>query len=75
VDWRKVVPVKSSRIPDGWEYWTTETHGEGAAWSLAVKLKQRREQLRPGVFVRVRVVRAGGAHWILRREETKEIAA
>lgn len=69
--------MRSVKIPHGWEYWTTETQGDSAAWDLAVKLKQRREELRPDLFVRVRVVAAGKAHWILRREEprAKETAA
>lgn len=73
--------MKSSKIPEGWEYWTTETElsvsGEEAAWQMAVLLKTRREALRPDLFIRVRVIKAGGAHWILRREEprVKENAA
>lgn len=63
--------MKSPSIPPEWEYWTTEPGTQEAAWALAVKLKQRREALRPDLFTRVRVVRAGKAWWILRREEPR----
>ena len=63
---------KSVRIPDGWEYWTTELGWE-AAWSTAMRLKLRREKLRHDLFVRVRVVPSGQPNtwWILRREESR----
>lgn len=64
--------MRSAKIPDGWEYWTTEPLSEEAAWDMAVRLKTKREALRPSVFVRVRVVRAGRAWWILRKEEERE---
>lgn len=63
--------MRSAKVPAGWEYWTTD-RDEEAAWRTAVLLKEKREALRPDVRVRVRVVRAGGAHWVLRREETRE---
>jgi hypothetical protein len=63
------------RIPEGWEYCTSE-HDEDDAWALAVRLKARREELRPDLFVRVKVIRARGPHasgawWILRRDESR----
>jgi squalene cyclase len=63
--------MRSSKIPEGWEYWTTESGNDDAVWATAVTLKHRREELRPDLLVRVRVVRAGGVRWILRREEPR----
>lgn len=61
-----------AKIPEGWEFWTSDEDKE-AAWSTAVRLKQQRERLRPDVFVRVRVVWSGQGtvHWVLRREERR----
>jgi hypothetical protein len=54
---------------------------EDEAWRMAIDLKARREELRPDLFVRVKVIRghgrdARGSWWVLRRDEprVKEIA-
>lgn len=70
--WRKVLHMK---IPEGWTYCTSEV-SEDAAWDMAVQLKQRREELRPDLFVRVRVIPgfgrfAHGSWWILRKDEPR----
>lgn len=57
-----------SRIPDGWEYWTSELTSE-EAWRVAVEYKQTRERAENSAFVRVKVIPANGAYWILRRIE------
>jgi hypothetical protein len=62
------------RIPEGWEYCTSELD-EDAAWRMAIELKQEREKLRPDLFVRVKVVpgygRGRGSWWVLRKDEPK----
>lgn len=63
--------MRSAKIPPGWEFWASET-GNQAAWKKAVILKQEREHLRRDLMVRVRVVPAGGAHWILRKGEPRQ---
>lgn len=65
--------MRSKRVPEGWEFWTTE-RGFEEAWQLASEYKRMREGVRADVFVRVRVVTAPGGHWILRREEQREAA-
>ncbi len=62
--------MKTPKIPGGWSYWDSQT-GKEAAWRRAVELKGARERFRPDLRVRVRVIPAGGAHWILRKEEEK----
>lgn len=66
--------VRSPRIPPGWEYVTTD-RGADAAWRTAIAHKQRREHLRPDVFVRVKVVPSGdqGYCWVIKREEPREV--
>jgi hypothetical protein len=69
--------LKSPTVPDGWEFWTTgsdrKAKGYEESWSLARALKERREELRPDLFVRVSVVWAQHARawWVLRKEETR----
>ncbi len=62
------------KIPEGWVYCTTED-SEESAWGMAIRLKQRREELRPDLFVRVRVIpgfgRGRGSWWVLRRDEPR----
>lgn len=60
-----------AKIPDGWQYLTCERSADDA-WGLAIEYKRMREKARSDVFVRVRVVKAAGVHWILRREELRE---
>jgi hypothetical protein len=64
--------IKSSRIPEGWEFVTSD-QGWETAWSTAMRYKHERERLRPGLFVRVRVVPSGHLNtwWILKKEETR----
>ncbi len=65
----------SSRIPAGWEYWSSEL-SQDDAWRTAIAWKETRERVRGDVFVRVRVVQGpGDSWWILRREELRESAA
>ena len=63
------------KIPAGWTYCTSEMDEE-AAWALAIRLKQRREELRPDLFVRVRVIPGygygRGSWWVLRKDEQRE---
>lgn len=66
--------MRSARIPEGWEFWTSESDFDDA-WDLARELKETRERVRADVFVRVQVIAAEGVHWILRREELREVAA
>jgi hypothetical protein len=60
-----------SRIPDGWEYWTSEPDPD-AAWRVAIEYKQACERAQNGVFVRVTVIPgAPRSWWILRRIEER----
>lgn len=63
------------RIPEGWEFWTSE-ESSPEAWRVAVEWKQMYERVRADAFVRVRVepVRVGRdlSFWVLYRIETKE---
>lgn len=61
-----------SRIPDGWEYWTTEKTAE-EGWRVGVEYKQMRERVQNGTFVRIKVIPADGAYWILRRIEHRPL--
>jgi hypothetical protein len=50
---------------------------EEDAWAMAMQLKERRESLRPDLFIRVRVIRgygstARGSWWVLRKDEPRE---
>jgi hypothetical protein len=63
--------VKSSKIPDGWEYWCNGGRDWDQAWQHAFDLKSDRERLRPDLLCRVKVIGAAGEFWILRREETR----
>lgn len=73
--------LRSPSMPSGWEFWTVGERGKvkgfDSSWALAFALKERREVLRPDLFVRVSVVWPNnvGAWWILRREEPKGKAA
>jgi hypothetical protein len=67
--------MRSPKVPEGWEYWTSEPNEEDA-WRLAMAYKETHERVRSDVFVRLRVVPAKGTHWILRRiEQRQETAA
>jgi hypothetical protein len=59
-----------SRIPPGWEYLTSEL-GENDAWDFAIEYKRAHERVRSDLFIRVRVVKADRAFWVLRREEIR----
>lgn len=52
--------LRSPSIPSGWEFWTVGERGKvkgfDSSWALAFALKERREVLRPDLFVRVSVV-------------------
>lgn len=61
-----------SKIPGGWEYWCNGGVDWDQAWADAMDLKATRERLRSDLFVRVKVVKARGGYWILRREETRQ---
>lgn len=68
--------MKSSRIPAGWSYWSDGGQSEEIAWFNARHMKEQREEVRPDLFVRVKVVKGpGGFWWILKREEVREAAA
>lgn len=71
VNVRKVVDM--SRIPDGWEYWTSELSAD-EAWRRAVEYKQTRERTQNSVFVRVKVIPARGCFWILHQIEPRTIS-
>lgn len=62
--------MRHALIPDGWEYYTTETTWD-AAWALAVQHKQDYESLRHDKRMRVKVVPASGVHWIIRKIEDR----
>ena len=64
-----------SRIPDGWEYWTSEFDPD-TAWRVAIEYKQTYERARNNAFVRVTVVPGPPqprpqSWWILRRIEER----
>lgn len=59
-------------IPEGWEYWCSGGPDSDGAWTEAMASKRTRELLRPDLFVRVKVIRATGGYWILRREEPRQ---
>lgn len=65
--------MRSARVPDGWEFWTSEPDFD-EAWTLAVEYKRMREGARVGAFVRTKVVPAQGVYWILLKEEQREAA-
>lgn len=66
------MPGPKQRIPQGWEYVTTDQN-EDAAWRMAIAFKQKREELRPDLFVRVKAIPSGvgGWWWIIRKEEKR----
>lgn len=73
---RRVRCVSTPAIPDGFEYWTVGESGRKGfeeSWRTARALKERREELRPDLLVRVSVVWVPGAWvwWILRKEESR----
>lgn len=59
-----------SRIPSGWTYLTTELTSD-AAWRTAIDHKHVYERIQNSTLVRVKVIHAGGAFWILRRIERR----
>lgn len=63
--------VHRKRIPEGWEYWCNGGRDWDQAWVDASNLKTDREKLRPDLLVRVKVIKAPGGYWILRREEPR----
>lgn len=62
--------MRHPKIPAGWEFWSSELTGDDA-WRAAIEYKQTRERVQNSVFVRVKVIPAGGAYWILRRVESR----
>lgn len=64
-----------ARIPEGWEYWCSGGADWDRAWNDAGDLKATRERLRPDLLCRVKVVKARGGYWILRREEPRQETA
>jgi hypothetical protein len=63
--------MRSTRIPPGWQYWCAGDQDWEQAWRDARALKAERERLRPDLLVRVKVIKAPGGHWIVRREEER----
>lgn len=59
-----------SRIPEGWEYWTSELSCDDA-WRTAREYKEAKERTQNSVFVRVKVIPVRGAHWVLKRDEER----